>query len=158
MITTNATGTGFIDVRNGELAISGGTLQVDKLVMTNTCSDFSHTGGTLIVGSVVLDPNFFRITSVTREGNDLRVTWMMGPGQVNALQASDGGTDTVTIVKGKKHHKLKTEETYGNYSTNGFTDIFIVTINTPAGTLTYYLDVGAATNFPSRYYRARLSP
>jgi len=33
-----------------------------------------------------------------------------------------------------------------------------VTNNTTAGTLTNYLDIGAATNFPSRYYRARLAP
>ncbi len=42
--------------------------------------------------------------------------------------------------------------------TNNFTDIFIVTNNTIAGSLTNYLDIGAATNHPSRYYRARLSP
>ena len=34
----------------------------------------------------------------------------------------------------------------------------LVTNNTTAGTLTNYLDIGAATNKPSRYYRARLVP
>ena len=40
--------------------------------------------------------------------------------------------------------------------TNNFTDIFTVT-NT-VGTVTNYLDTGATTNFPSRYYRVRLVP
>jgi hypothetical protein len=139
LIVTNAAHTGFIDVQDSQLVLSGGVLQVDKLVMTNGCSGFVHTGGTLIVGSVVLDPNAFQITSVAREGNDLRVTWLMAPGSTNALQVSSGG----------KH---------GAYNTRGFKDIFVVTNNTTAGTLTNYLDIGAATNFPSRYYRARLAP
>jgi hypothetical protein len=138
LIVTNAAGTGFIDVRSGQLVLSNGLLQVDKLVMTNTCSQFIHTGGTLIAGSVVLDPNAFQITSAARVGNDLLVTWLMGPGQTNALQVSSGGAQ-------------------GSYNTNGFTDIFVVTNNTTAGTLTNYLDIGATTNQPSRYYRARLS-
>jgi hypothetical protein len=138
-IVTNAAHTAFIDVRNGQLVLSNGVLQVDKLVMTNSCSSFVHTGGTLIAGSVVLDSNAFQITSVAREGNDLRVTWLMAPGSTNALQVSTGGS-------------------HGRYVTNNFKDIFIVTNNTTAGTLTNYLDIGGATNTPSRYYRARLSP
>ncbi len=139
LIVTNAAGTGFIDVRNGQLALSNGILQVDKLVMTNSCSSFVHTGGTLLIGSVVLDPNAFQITSVAREGNDFRISWLMAPGQTNALQVSSGGT-------------------HGSYNTNSFVDIFVVANNTTAGTLTNYLDVGAATNVCSRYYRARFAP
>jgi hypothetical protein len=139
LTVTNAAGTGFIDVRNGGLTLDSGTLHVDKLVMTNSCSSFIHTGGTLIVGSVVLDPNAFRITSVAREGNNLRVTWLMGPGQTNALQAASGGA-------------------YGGNTTNGYADIFVVTNNTTPGCVTNYLDIGAATSAPSRLYRARLSP
>jgi hypothetical protein len=136
LIVTNAAGTGFIDVQNGQLILASGVLHVDKLVMTNSCSSFMHTGGVLVVGSMVLDPNAFRITSVARESNDLRVTWMMGPGQVNALQATSGGV----------------------YNSNNFADIFIVTNNTTLGFATNYLDVGAATNTPCRFYRARLTP
>ncbi len=73
--------------------------------------------------------------SVTRQGNDVLVSWLMAPGATNALQAATGGS---------------------GYSTNGFTDIFVVTNNTSAGLLTNYLDVGGATNRPSRFYRARL--
>jgi T5SS/PEP-CTERM-associated repeat protein len=139
LVVTNASGTGVLDVRHGELIINGGVLQADTLVITNSCAQFVHTGGTLLVGNVVLDPNTFRIVSVARQSNDMQVTWMMGPGATNTLQATAGDGS-------------------GGYSTNGFTDIFIVTNNTTVGTVTNYLDLGAATNMPSRYYRARLVP
>ncbi len=77
----------------------------------------------------------FRITSVTRTGSNVAVTWTMGSGKTNALQQTPGTGN-------------------GSYQTNGFADIFIVT-NT-VGTVTNYLDVGGATNFPARYYRVRL--
>jgi hypothetical protein len=126
-------------VRNGQLILSNGVLRVDKLVMTNSCSSFIHTGGKLIVGSVVLDPNEFQIVSVTPQGKDILISWLMAPGSTNALQVSSGGI-------------------HGSYNTNGFSDIFIVTNNTTAGSVTNYLDIGGATNKPSRYYRARLAP
>jgi PKD repeat protein len=78
----------------------------------------------------------FRITSIAQAGTDLEVNWTMGPGKTNALERSVGDVN-------------------GNYS-NNFADIFIVT-NT-IGTTTNYLDTGAATNFPSLYYRIRLVP
>ena len=79
----------------------------------------------------------FRITSVVRVNTNVLVTWTMGSNRTNALQATAGGPG-------------------GSYSTNGFTDIFTVT-NT-IGSVTNYLDSGAATNFPARYYRVRLVP
>ena len=88
---------------------------------------------------MVLDLNAFRITSVAQKGKNLRVTWMMGPGQTNALQAASSGT-------------------HGGNTTNGFADIFIVTNNAAPGLVTNYLDIGAATNVPSRFYRGHLAP
>ena len=79
----------------------------------------------------------FHITSVVNTGSDVLVSWMMGPGKTNALQWTAGTGD-------------------GSYQTNGFTDLFIVT-NT-VGFTTNHLDVGGATNTPSRYYRVRLVP
>ena len=185
---TNSTGTAILQVNSGTLTLSGGTLRVDKLVLTN-CAHFVHTGGTLIYGSVMLDPNgdadgdgipngyeqshgldpfdpndankdtdgdgmsnlqeylagtdptnsasVFHITSVIRTNNDVRITWMMGSGRTNALQA-------VTVAGN------------GSYATNSFATLFTVT-NT-VGTTTNYLDVGGATNSPARYYRVRLVP
>ena len=77
----------------------------------------------------------FRITNFAPEGNIIRVTWMMGNGKTNALQVSIGDD---------------------GYDTNAFADIFIVT--DVLGGLTNYLDLGAATNSPSWFYRMRLVP
>ena len=74
VIVTNATSSGFVDVRDGMLTLTNGTLQVDNLVMTNTCSQFVHTGGTLLASNVILDPNAFRILSVTPQSNDVLIT------------------------------------------------------------------------------------
>ena len=79
----------------------------------------------------------FRITSISQVGSDVLVVWMMGPGKTNALQVTSGAGD-------------------GSYTTNGFATLFTVT-NT-VGTTTNYLDVGGATNGPTRYYRVRLVP
>jgi hypothetical protein len=77
-----------------------------------------------------------RITAIAQEGDDIRVTWTMGGGKTNALQATAGDID-------------------GSF-TNTFADLFIVT-NT-VGSVTNYLDTGGATNAPARYYRVRLVP
>ena len=138
VILTNASTNATLDVR-GKFVLNGGMLLVDRLVMTDGCAQFIHTGGTIIAGSVVLDPNTFRIMSIVRQGNGMLVTWMMGPGITNTLQVTSGDTS-------------------GNYNTNGFVDIFVVTNNAMAGTVTNYLDTGAATNGATRYYRARLIP
>jgi hypothetical protein len=78
-----------------------------------------------------------RITSIAREGSDIRVTWMTGSGLTNALQAATGDLG-------------------GNYS-NNFVDIFAIT-NT-VGPATNYLDSGATgATSTSRFYRVRLVP
>ncbi len=76
------------------------------------------------------------ITSIAPQGSDLLITWAMGSGKTNALQLSLGDGN-------------------GNYS-NNFTDLFTVT-NT-VGSVTNYLDAGAMTNTPPRFYRVRLVP
>jgi len=78
-----------------------------------------------------------RIISVTTEGDNVRVTWMTGDDKTNALQATGGNPG-------------------GGYATNGFVNLFVVT-NT-VGPATNYLDSGAATNVPVRYYRVRVLP
>jgi hypothetical protein len=81
--------------------------------------------------------SLFQITSVVITGNDVCVTWKTGAGQTNALQAAAGDSS-------------------GGFATNNFTDIFTAT--STLGTSTNYLDVGATTNWPSRYYRVRVVP
>lgn len=188
LFVTNATGTAVLDVRDGTLTLSAGTLRVDKLVITNTCGHFVHSGGNLSITSTNLDPNLdadsdgipngyeqahgldplnpadanldsdgdgftnlqefqtgtdptnsasaLRITAIAREGIDIRVTWMTGPDKTNALERTAGAA--------------------GSFATNNFAAIFTVT-NT-VGTVTNYLDLGAATNVPAFYYRVRLVP
>jgi hypothetical protein len=180
---TNATGTATLQVVSGSVQLNSGTLTVDKIVVTNSCGRFIKTGGTLIYGSLVLAPNLSAvgdaipnswklqygldpfdptvaaadpdgdgcnnlceylagsnpvadIKSIGAQGNDIRVTWQAAANKTNALQRAPGDGS-------------------GGYS-NNFADIFIVTNN--LGTVTNFLDVGAATNFPARYYRVRLVP
>jgi len=57
VIVTNATGDAVLEVRRGTLTINGGTLQVDRFVMTNSCAQFVRTDGSLIYGTAILDPN-----------------------------------------------------------------------------------------------------
>jgi T5SS/PEP-CTERM-associated repeat protein len=183
---TNASANASLEVNSGTLTISGGLVEINTLILTNSCAHFVHTGGMLIYGTAVLDPNrdddgdgipngyeqdhgldplnaadanldsdgdgqsnlqeflagtdatnslsSFRITAITKEANDIRVTWMTGPGKTNVLE--------------------RTASVAGSF-TNDFTGLTnIVT----TGTVTNYLDMGAATNTPSLYYRVRLVP
>ena len=93
LTVTNTAGTGFIDIRNGQLVLSGGILQVDKLVMTNACAAASAIREGRSSSEVsYLNSNAFQITSITQEGNNVRIAWFCwGLGQTNALQASSGG-------------------------------------------------------------------
>jgi hypothetical protein len=111
-------------INNGLIDITGGT--------TNFHSTFVNNGS-IVSGASVL----FQVTSIVRQGNDLRITWRTSAGKTNELQATAGGAG-------------------GNYSTNNFAAIFSVT-NT-VGTTTNYLDIGGATNVPAFYYRVRLVP
>jgi hypothetical protein len=189
LFVTNAAGTAVLDVCSGTVTVSGGLMQLDRLVVTNACGRFLHTGGTLSITTTNLDPDlsavgdgipngwkqqygldpfdpnvanedpdgdgfsnleefqvgtdptnggsFFRITAITRESSNVRVTWATGLGKTNALERTAG-------VAG------------GSFSTNNFAAVFTVT-NT-VGMTTNYLDLGAATNVPSLYYRVRLIP
>jgi fibronectin-binding autotransporter adhesin len=178
-IVTNSAGNATLDVRSGVVQLTSGTLVVDKIVMTNACSTFVRTGGTLMYGEAVLDPardddgdglsngyeqangldplnpfddadgdgagnlqellagtnptnaaSFFGITAIARERDNIRVTWMTGPGKTNALERSGTITGSFAVL------------------TN------IIT----TGTTTNALDLGAATNGPAFFYRVRLAP
>jgi CSLREA domain-containing protein len=56
LLVTNAATNAVLEVRSGVLTISGGTVKVDRIVITNECARFSRTGGTLAYGAVVLNP------------------------------------------------------------------------------------------------------
>jgi hypothetical protein len=84
----------------------------------------------------------FRITSVVADSNNnVLIIWSTAGVRTNAVQASSGDVD-------------------GNYS-NNFADISSpphIIIPVSGDVTTNYLNVGGATNSPSRYYRIRLVP
>jgi hypothetical protein len=57
LFVTNAAGNATLDVRSGTLAISGGLLQADKIIITNPCAHFVNSGGAVIYNTAVLPPN-----------------------------------------------------------------------------------------------------
>jgi pectin methylesterase-like acyl-CoA thioesterase len=80
------------------------------------------------------------IISTEKQGNDVAITWTTAGGRTNAVQATAGDAS-------------------GGYSTNGFTDISgAIEIPGNGDATTNFVDVGGATNGPSRYYRIRLVP
>ena len=85
--------------------------------------------------------SMFRIVSVelSNGNSDAAITWTTAGVRTNAVQATDGAPG-------------------GDYS-NNFADISgPIIINGNGDAITNYLDGGAATNGPSRYYRIRLVP
>ena len=189
---TNNAANAVLEMRNGTLTQSGGTLDVDRLIITNACARFIHTGGTLIYGILNLstnaffdadddgidnkwemdygldpldpadaaldndgdgqnnleeftmgtDPNDansrFRIISIVRTNNDVRITWTVAPKSGNGVYFLDYivqfGTNLLTGV------------------TNNLSPVIFVGPGF-VGTTTNYTDVGGATNRPARFYR-----
>ena len=76
----------------------------------------------------------FHVTAITLQGSDVLITWMTASGMTNAVESRPnfGGS-------------------YSNISGN-------IVITGAGVTTTNYLDAGAATNNPARYYRVRLAP
>ena len=78
--------------------------------------------------------SYFHILSAASEGNNLRVSWMCGGGRTNVLQ-------TTTNLGG----------TWSDVSPD-------IVLAGSGDSVTNYLDVGAVTNTPARFYRVRLLP
>ena len=74
----------------------------------------------------------FRITAVAREGNNIRVTWQAVGGKTNVVEAASSLANA-----------------YSSVSSN-------ILITGSGDVTTNYLDVGGATNAPTRFYRVRL--
>src|SRR5258706_11986346 len=81
----------------------------------------------------------FNITAITRESDDIRVTWTCGAAMTNVVQFTSGAAD-------------------GSY-TNNFTDLSpqIILAGSPSRVTTNFLDSGGATNPPARYYRVKMT-
>jgi len=81
------------------------------------------------------------VVAISNEGTSTRVIWQTAGGRTNQLQFTAGGPG-------------------GNF-TNNFTDLGQQVILPNPGTgdaLTNQVDIGGATNVPTRYYRVRFVP
>ncbi len=94
-------------------------------------------------GTDPMDPNStpFRSTAISRQGNDILITWTTQGGTTNRVQAAPGFTSG------------SASNTFSNLS-----PVVVSRGNYLAST--NYLDVGGATNMPanSKYYRVRVGP
>ena len=94
-------------------------------------------GCTSAAGSTTALVTALQITSITTQGGDILITWLTTGGVTNAVQATPGTP---------------------GYNTN-FVDISGPLLILGSGdTSTNYVDVGAATNSPAKFYRVRLVP
>jgi streptogramin lyase len=81
----------------------------------------------------------FAVTQVKQTGSNLVITWKTAGRSTNVVQAANGFLS--------------------DRSSNSFADISgPVVISVSGDTTTNYLDLGAATNGPARFYRVRLAP
>jgi T5SS/PEP-CTERM-associated repeat protein len=187
VIVTNVSTNAELEVRYGKFILNGGTLQVDRFVMTNACAQFVRTGGTLIYGMAVLDPN--RDDDGDGVPNGYEQSHGLDP--LNAADAnvdSDGdgftnlqeylaGTDPTNSASAFRITEIVQESdslhitwTTGTGKTNAlqaaaggggyYTNGFadIFTVTNAVGSATNFLDLGGATNWPARFYRVRLVP
>lgn len=128
IVTNNVTGS-LINVGGGMLLDAAGDADGDG---ANNLSE--AVAGTNPTNSA----SCFRILSVSREGNDVRVKWSTAGGRKYVLQVSTGVN--------------------GSYSSN-FTDFSqVISAQGTGESSTNTLDYGAATSTSPRFYRIRLAP
>lgn len=186
VLVTNSLTNAVLEVAKGSLIVSGGLLMVDTLVLTNPCARFIRTGGTLIAGSVVLDPN------LDADGDGMANGWEQaysldpfnaadagtdpdGDGFSN-LQEFQAGTDPTNSASAFRilgvavtNDDLLVTWAAGGGRTNvvqvatdlagGYSNVSPDIVLAGSGVVTTnYLDAGATTNGSSRYYRLRLVP
>ncbi len=82
--------------------------------------------------NVTITNALIQMTSIKPQGSDVLIAWQAGPGNTNVVQTA-----------------LNANGTYSNTSPN---------ILIPGSGTTNYLDAGALTNWPARFYRVQLVP
>jgi hypothetical protein len=103
LVVTNG-GAATLELRSGILTINTGTLNVDRLVITNSCARFVRNGGTVLTGIQVLDPLFdtdgdgltngweetYGLDPLSGSGNDGPTGDADGDGQTNQQELQAG--------------------------------------------------------------------
>jgi T5SS/PEP-CTERM-associated repeat protein len=89
LFVTNAAGNATLDVRSGTLSLSGGHVEVDTIILTNSCASFSRTGGTLVYSNAVLSTNFAADT----DGDGINNAWELAAG-LDPLDPADAPLDS----------------------------------------------------------------
>jgi hypothetical protein len=127
------TSTSALLFTNAASALSRSNI-VDYVVTSGPASLTNNAGAGFVV---VSQPPL--ITAITRESNDIRLTWTTIAGRSNFVQVTAGDAS-------------------GSFS-NNFADLSSPMVVPGLGPVaTNYLDVGGATNAPSRFYRIRIVP
>ncbi len=113
---------------------------IGTTLVTCTVTDASgNVASCSFTVTVTTDPNSFRVLSIAPQGSDVLLTWVMPQGLTGVVQSTLG-------------------DAAGDYS-NSFVDVSAPFFIPGSGLVaTNYLDIGAITNFPARYYRLRLEP
>jgi hypothetical protein len=131
---------GFFSASSYTLFTYGGALNYSGLTIGTTPSNVTCTIDTSVAGLINLtvsggvtppSTGTFQIVSITRSVNDITIAWTAASTGTNVVQAENG-----------------------NCNTNNFSDIS-GSIIVSGGVTNSYIDVGGATNAPSRFYRVR---
>jgi hypothetical protein len=137
MIFVNSTGSFSTSVQNtGTIVANGSALTFFRPVSNTGCivannGSVKFLGGINNSGVVVLLPEQFRVTSITRSGSDVVITWP---------------------AFGGNHYRVQTSDNL----TNDFSDITSDIVAAGCGLVTTnYVDPGGVTNSPVRFYRIR---
>jgi hypothetical protein len=105
--------------------------------IANTATIFAAHPLVVWRGIAFAPANTLQITSATKSGSNIPITWNAVGGNSYVVQASPG-------------------DAHGGYTTNNFVDISPTNFVPSLGySQTNYVDIGGGTNNPSRYYRVR---
>jgi T5SS/PEP-CTERM-associated repeat protein len=131
------TNNGIMHAENGSVIESYGPVINNGVIDIMDGSTNFHSG--FVNHGTVVDASYFRVTGITNQTGSVNLAWTTVGGRSYVVQTNAPPPN-------------------GSY-TNNFSD-FTSTVAVPGQSLgtTNYLDLGGATNTPSRYYRVRLVP